>query len=137
MESAIAFDILLNDIIAEYFVQNQEKREFLAFEVLPLLPVSQRIEVLANLPLGKRGLALGKRYPRLIHRLKLLNNYRNILVHGYPSTWGKARIWKGRGKKKPYPINKRLVENMEKLSETTFESLARLFNRMLKQKPKV
>jgi hypothetical protein len=132
IESSIAFDSLLNAAIAEYFVENQEKREFLEMEVLPILPISQRIKVLESLPLGPSGQSIGKQYPRLIRRLNLLNSYRNLLVHGYPSTWGMSRIWIHRGKMKPFPINKRLVNKMERLSETTFESLSRLFERLMK-----
>ena len=132
VESMIALDSMLTWIIVDYFTQDDSK-EGLLYEMLTLLATSQKIEAFANLETA-RGIKFGKRYKTIIRRLKLLNSYRNTMVHGFPSVHYDAKLWRGRGKLLPFPLTRKLVRRMDEAGLATLDALSKVFEQVLKKR---
>jgi len=131
LESAIAIDEMLSAIIAEYFADDDSRRETL-YEVLSFLTTREKIETFSILETS-RGIQFSKRYRRVTQRLNLLNDYRNTMVHGFLSLSYNPKLWRGRGKLTPFPLTTRLVRKMEEVGETAYDSLSIIFKRMVDQ----
>ena len=133
VEWTLAFDSMLNGIISTYFARDDEdRRSLLEYEILPMLTASQRIQALSNLKTGT-GTSFASRYPRLIRQLYLLNSYRNLLVHGFPSTIDKPQLWIWRRKMKPVPMNARIASKLENTANVAFDALGNLYKKMINQ----
>lgn len=135
LEWAIAIDQLLNAIIAEYFVSNEWKRQFFEHEILTreFMGTSRKIGILADLETA-RGTTFRKKYRTMIRQLEELNSYRNLLAHGLPIPLPPASVWIHRGKMKPIPVNRAIVQRMEKKYERAIERLSSIYAKMIRKK---
>jgi len=134
LEWLLAIDELLNAIIAEYFVENEYRKQLFRYEVLTrdFFATRQKIGILADIEIPE-GVSIRKHDRTLIRRLERLNSFRNLLVHGFPIALPEgARVWiHRRGQLKPIQINERIFEEMETLYESAFQSLSELYQRLI------
>lgn len=136
LEWLIAIDQILNAIIAEYFVKDGYRRQLLQHEILTrdFFSTSQKIRILGDLEIP-RGIQFRKHHGTLLRQLERLVSWRNMLAHGLPiSLTEGARVWINRGGLKPVQISESLVEEMETVYESAFDSLGELYSRQISRK---
>ena len=132
LEWSIYIDHMLNAIIAEYFVENETRKQLFENEILTrdFIPSSRKIGILADLHTVS-DIPYRKKYPRLIRQLEKLNSYRNVLAHGFPDIKSPPHVKIHRGRMKQIPINRRVVRQMESMYEIASETLSNLYVRVL------
>jgi hypothetical protein len=87
MEQAIWLDVLVTDILAQYFAPHEDRRKLLSSEVLagPHLSFSGRIKVLQKVVARSYG-SFVQEHPALFERLDKIRRFRNRLAHSHLDT---------------------------------------------------
>lgn len=132
VELTLAIDTMLGSMIAEYFTRHRA-RFYLLFEILTLLTTSQKIDAFGNLETVK-GVQYGKQHSLVVKRLRRFIEFRNALVHGFPTILPDTKLWRGRGKLSPYPLTPDSVENEMELGEEAFDALSGIFEQMMEER---
>jgi len=94
---------------------------------------SQKIRILGDLEIP-HGIQFRKHHGTLLSQLGRLVSWRNMLAHGLPISLPEgARVWINRKGLKPVQISEGLVEEMETVYESAFDSLGELQSTDLKE----
>jgi len=83
------FEILLTDVIANYFCPDESRRKFFFSEVANKMRFAAKTALLANI-LRFEFLELHKANPQLRKRLNSLGEFRNMLAHSHIDTSAEA-----------------------------------------------
>ena len=87
MEQAIWIDVIITDILAQYFVPNEDKRMLLSSDVLagPDISFSGRISILERI-ISRSYSSFAQEAPKFCDRLNKIRRFRNRLAHAHLDT---------------------------------------------------